>query len=1520
MAIAELGVKVTADGAVQTTRQLDALEKSSRRVSAATKDFEARLAAARSRAASFSAPVAAATKQIDGLTSAFDRYGVTAKGNASNLRMLPQQFGQIAQQASVTGNVMQAVAIQAFDIGAAFGGIGVAVGALAGFGLPALNAVLGTASDRMEDLSKTAEDASDAMRVYKDAADLASASTFNLTKEFGTDDPAFRAALKTLAMIEQSNAAARMNELSEAVADIARSQGSFVDLQDFASLVGAPRGMLDYRRFPLVLAMEEAVKQLESANELSDRLAAAVDIRDVLDEATGGWDNMNEAQQELYAGVANLIAQLSPMVSLTDDIEVGQGRITAEVEAQIKTWQMQAALQQSIAMYGEESAEVERIKRMHAMQTADAYIEQNNLSGEVAGQVRDAAIAAFDAEVNAANAASALRDAETAAKGLASAIASAAGFSANLEGGVRVLEAEIDALRTGADAAVAASITAKRLRAEALRDEVVAADASADNILAANAQLAITMATIDETEKLINEKNKLIEANRKSTKSSGSATKQLEKELKALKASLDPIEKYNQEMSRLVKFKGLLTEAQYDEGIRRLNEELLDSIPLVGDLSDAFTDDLFGGFKDGLSSTLDVFKNWLKQLAAEAIRNQIFIPITAGLTGGGAAGALAGQAGGGLLSNALGLGGGGFLGSIGTNVLSGGTFAAGSGVLGGLGASINAGFGAGGSIGSLFSVGANAAVAGGGIAASIGAALPVLGAVAAAVSFFSSKTKHLDNGLRVTADNMGVLVEEFNKVEKSRFWGLSKKIKLTFDEASEETAAPIRKSINDITTSIGVAGEQLGLTADNFSSWSTQIQVSLKGLDEAAKNAEIQRIFDTVAEQFSYAALGSFNEVLGGTLIREGETAAETMDALVSSIVAVNGALGFVNQTMLETSVIGANMARSITDALGGVDGFNAAFNTYFTNFYSQEEQLSMRTQRLADTLADVGVAMPSTNAQFRDLVEAQDLTTEAGRNTYAALLGVSGEFANLTQMSEQLYGSATLAASGISRLIQSLAGAVTDAENALDAALQKATSEYNNVMRIFDAQISAAQRAIEVAYRNALSIMDGQIGEAERARDAIKNIFDILNDGLSARSLLSDDATRASRARLNAELAGGISDPNRLREVLDGLNEPSEQLFGSFVDYARDYAKTSNVIARQKDVAEDQLSEAETQLSALEDQKRAIEELYGPLAGVEQNTADLDQAIADIVENADELAALEAQRQAIQDLYGPILGIDENTNELDAALARLEEAMRDVEAATNKVEDAIGALAAALIQMVSGIRGTQGLAGMGADAFSLFSNDNTNAIFSDMATGVMDSVAAQINQLYNNVLGRNVDVAGLDYYGSRLQSGEASLGRIDYALRTSGEARDGDTPGFGNIGAGGGGQDPVEALYGAMLGTQPDPAGVEFWKSTGLQGEALIDAFRDGAIANGQVPAFAMGGMHSGGLAIVGERGPELVNMGASRIYTNDQTKRMMRGNDNDSLEKEMRETKEYVRELVKINLKQERTLKEIEFQGEAA
>ena len=90
--------------------------------------------------------------------------------------------------------------------------------------------------------------------------------------------------------------------------------------------------------------------------------------------------------------------------------------------------------------------------------------------------------------------------------------------------------------------------------------------------------------------------------------------------------------------------------------------------------------------------------------------------------------------------------------------------------------------------------------------------------------------------------------------------------------------------------------------------------------------------------------------------------------------------------------------AAGLVAAAGGMDKLGANLNTYYTAFYSSEEQRKQSIKNINATLAGSGFdAATATRAQFRALVESQNVATDSGAKMYAALISVAGAFDALT-------------------------------------------------------------------------------------------------------------------------------------------------------------------------------------------------------------------------------------------------------------------------------------------------------------------------------------------------------------------------------------------------------------------------------------------------------------------------------------------------------------------------------------------
>jgi hypothetical protein len=713
------------------------------------------------------------------------------------------------------------------------------------------------------------------------------------------------------------------------------------------------------------------------------------------------------------------------------------------------------------------------------------------------------------------------------------------------------------------------------------------------------------------------------------------------------------------------KFNGL---AEYEKSLKKATKATKDAekaaealrkeleapmVKAIDSVSNAFGDFIADGLKDFKSfakSIVGSFKSMISQMIATAARNKIMLSL--GMGGSGfAASAAAG--------NVAGVGGNAAFGPIGSFMGSfAGGGAAGTGLLGGLGTGISAfgggigaGFGASfGSLGTLLSGGSTVAAGGAGFAATLGAAIPAIAAVAVVVGLLSKKTKLLDSGLRTTIEGFDVAIETFKTTQSSRLFGLLKsRAKTGYEAASAEVADPLIEAIGNMQQSIIDAAGTLGIGASAFDDFSYQFKLSLKGLTEEQQLEKINEEINKMGDSFA-SLTGHF----------------ETMNELLEA----------------------ANQRMQLQNRLDQLLGNNQAILTR-----QREAELS---------------AMHELNRPLAQMVY----------NLEDAQASVQSAFASL--------------------------GASIEAEK-------------NRLRDAFTSIVDGLNKRLDVANET-------------MARS--NSIYSMLESAVSGRSITSGIGQSLSRREgaLGFIRGGDFSDERKLEEALDVVAEPSEGLFSSFVDYARDFSRTSITLEEAKKVAQVQLTADEKSVLLLEEQ-------------IAQAQVDLDA----------QLEALDKQYQMQVDQYNALLGIDTN--------------VKSVEEAIGTLRSAIEALASA--QAAAKAAAAVGTAGAGTGAAA----------------------------------------AGIKLTGEKYQGYD--LGNIRGAADLMAAAAQNNIQTSGKTGA-----QIQQAISNA----------------TGL----AINM--DNATRGKQ---FAMGGYHTGGLRMVGERGPELEATGPSRIFSHNQTSGMFKDPD---------------------------------------
>ena len=461
-------------------------------------------------------------------------------------------------------------------------------------------------------------------------------------------------------------------------------------------------------------------------------------------------------------------------------------------------------------------------------------------------------------------------------------------------------------------------------------------------------------------------------------KDAAKSAEALADEINQLEFDADPLKKYNAELARLGELSAAgLSDGAYAKAVQDLNDGLADSYPLIGDVSDAFGDFVAGGLKEFngfVDSILGSFKSMLAQMVATAARNQIMISM--GLTGGGAGAA------GGIMGGAGGmLGGVGALGGVFMNSLSG---VAGSFMSGGLGAGI-------GQIGATLG-----AVTGslGSLAAAAGALALPLAAAYGAFKFFTGSTKELDNGIRLNIKGNEALAESYKKVEKSRFFGLSKK---TSTRSSAISDSPLAAAYGDIYAGAEKAAWALGLSSKALAGYTAKIKISTKGMDEAQAQAavlgKLQELQNGLAGKF-FSALGNGAR----SLIQPGEEAGAAMERIRVQVVVAGEVFDMLGGNVARFGLAGAKASQAFIVGLGGLEAASGAVQSYMAAFYTTPEKIEQGRKALTGLINDLGgPKLPQSIEAYRALVDQQ---LAAGNASAAGqLIAASGQFAQWLDM-----------------------------------------------------------------------------------------------------------------------------------------------------------------------------------------------------------------------------------------------------------------------------------------------------------------------------------------------------------------------------------------------------------------------------------------------------------------------------------------------------------------------------------------
>ena len=891
-----------------------------------------------------------------------------------------------------------------------------------------------------------------------------------------------------------------------------------------------------------------------------------------------------------------------------------------------------------------------------------------------------------------------------------------------------------------------------------------------------------------------------------------------------------------------------------------------------------------------------------------------------------------------------------------------------------------------GNAGAAFGVAKSSLAAGStasGLGVGIGAAMPyALAAVAALNALGVFRSRSIVGGGLIGTLGMGN-IESYDLQRRGGTLFSGPSYSLVNRAASPESAA-IQSAFDALRTNAASMAEALGLSSTAVKTFTTTLGTDIVQNDIGVRGIKLDGLTAEQAAQKVQEALNSANEqlaafVLGldgtsGALGRTGETSVQTLTRLASSIAAINPVLETLNLKLYDTSLTGADLASQLADAFGGLEAFQQQSSAYYQEFFSEAERAANTTEQLTKALGGLGLALPTTREQFRALVEAQDLSTEAGRKAFATLVGLSGTFAQLVPAVQAVEEAATGATQalrsaadilrereGLERQLLQLQGDTT-ALRALDrAALDESNRAlYDRIIALQDSQAAEAAAVDILRERQGLERQLLQLqGDTTALRALDRAALDESNRALYDRIIALQDSQAAEAAaaeatRVAAAQAQAIAqqrdsllqqlytlrgDTATLRERERAALDASNRALFDHINALRDMASASEAAAQAlREAAQARQRDADTARSGTDAALAAVRSaVQAQTAAAEaQLTAAYDLLIEGI--ERQKLAAT-ATRQAAQETLQAARGIFEYLgDQIDqlrgtagagmtsaqgraaiqsaVAVARATGALPDQDSLAKAVAAARGGLdSSRFVTSVDQRRATLLLA---QDLADLQEVAGTQATVAEQALQVaedqlaaLESAAEQAEKQHRaslaalqessaqQIAAAQAQVDELRGVNNSVLSVSASLQALAAALRTERTA----------VAAAATAQAAAATATGtAAPAAQSSAAAAAPVKRTMANLPAdwatrsparKIDWFNDQKITVAELTAagvsweeiqwmmnqpngykgFASGGMHMGGLRLVGERGPELEVTGPARIFSYEQTRDMLGG-----------------------------------------
>ncbi|WP_164860764.1 phage tail length tape measure family protein [Parasedimentitalea marina] len=362
----------------------------------------------------------AAAGQVGNLTAQFNDIGVMMAAGQNPLQLAIQQGTQISQVIGPMGAAGAVKSLKAGFLGMISPISIITIGSIAA--AAAMSNWLTGADEDAETLEEAIQSVGDAIDAFAEKSRSARQSTADMLAEFGTASPALRLVLADMAALAKFDASQQMDATATSVRNLVLEL-SWWDDHSSATASQDFLGLNSIRKSARLAGVEFArnLEILDSSEEPATKLQAALDVRAMLLDASGGLENLNAKQREFYDGLAGLIRNLeifagrlqepwqelkktgadlwASMAASAQDYLSQRLKIDTSARNTLQQLRAEAAIQATIAVHGEGSVAVAE-QRLEAER---AIYQQQTQAREIADALKAELMEAWDAANGVAN-------------------------------------------------------------------------------------------------------------------------------------------------------------------------------------------------------------------------------------------------------------------------------------------------------------------------------------------------------------------------------------------------------------------------------------------------------------------------------------------------------------------------------------------------------------------------------------------------------------------------------------------------------------------------------------------------------------------------------------------------------------------------------------------------------------------------------------------------------------------------------------------------------------------------------------------------------------------------------------------------------------------------------------------------------------------------------------------------------------------------------------------------------------